>query len=103
LHCQISIKLFPCHASIVQIKLPFPCTNEDYEERMSGAIAAAKAANIDAIAYGDLFLADVSHSTSASSSSCCCCICSFVHEQSGSQRPGHAITDVLGFHDRAAV
>lgn len=44
----------------MQIKLPFPCSNEDYEQRMAGAIAAAKAAGIDAIAYGDLCLADVS-------------------------------------------
>jgi hypothetical protein len=44
----------------VQIKLPFPCTNEDYEQRMTGAITAAKDAGIDAIAYGDLCLADVS-------------------------------------------
>jgi len=43
----------------VQVELPFPCTNEDYEQRMTAAVAAAKAAAVDAIAFGDLFLEDV--------------------------------------------
>jgi hypothetical protein len=44
----------------MQIKLPSPCTNEAYEQRMSAAIATAKEAGVEAIAYGDLFLEDVS-------------------------------------------
>jgi uncharacterized protein (TIGR00290 family) len=41
------------------VKLPFPCGNEVYEERMNAMIAAAHAEGIEAIAFGDLFLADV--------------------------------------------
>src|SRR5262245_63215606 len=41
------------------VKLPFPCGNEVYEERMSTLIASAQVEGIEAIAFGDLFLADV--------------------------------------------
>lgn len=41
------------------IPLPWPCSNADYEERMSEACKRAIAEKIDAIAFGDLFLADV--------------------------------------------
>src|SRR5262245_13533716 len=41
------------------IKLPFPCSNEIYEERMLAALAAAKADGTEAIAFGDLFLTDI--------------------------------------------
>lgn len=41
------------------VPLPWPCTNEFYEERMAEACARAVAERIDAIAFGDLFLADV--------------------------------------------
>jgi uncharacterized protein (TIGR00290 family) len=41
------------------VKLPFPCSNEIYEARMQALIAAARAEDIQAIAFGDLFLADV--------------------------------------------
>jgi uncharacterized protein (TIGR00290 family) len=41
------------------ISLPFPCSNEVYEERMREAIDAAQADGIEGIAFGDLFLADV--------------------------------------------
>jgi uncharacterized protein (TIGR00290 family) len=41
------------------IKLPFPCSNEVYEERMGELIGAARAEGIDGIAFGDLFLAEV--------------------------------------------
>jgi uncharacterized protein (TIGR00290 family) len=41
------------------IPLPWPCSNEVYEERMSEACQRAIAERIDAIAFGDLFLADV--------------------------------------------
>jgi diphthamide synthase (EF-2-diphthine--ammonia ligase) len=39
--------------------LPFPCTNEDYQRCMLGAIQAAREAGVHAVAFGDLFLADV--------------------------------------------
>ncbi|HVZ82233.1 MAG TPA: hypothetical protein VG893_01065 [Terracidiphilus sp.] len=41
------------------IPLPWPCTNEIYEQRMAEACVRAVREKIDAIAFGDLFLADV--------------------------------------------
>jgi len=41
------------------ISLPFPCSNEVYEERMRAAISAAQSDGVEGIAFGDLFLADV--------------------------------------------
>src|SRR5215510_1920684 len=38
------------------ISLPFPCSNEIYDERMRTAISTAQADGIDGIAFGDLFL-----------------------------------------------
>lgn len=41
------------------VPLPWPCTNEIYEQRMAEACTRAVAEKIDAVAFGDLFLADV--------------------------------------------
>jgi uncharacterized protein (TIGR00290 family) len=41
------------------VPLPWPCTNEIYEQRMQEACARAVRERIDAIAFGDLFLRDV--------------------------------------------
>jgi uncharacterized protein (TIGR00290 family) len=41
------------------ISLPFPCSNEIYEERLRTAISAALADGIEGVAFGDLFLTDV--------------------------------------------
>lgn len=41
------------------IPLPWPCTNEEYEARMSDALLQAKQRGIERIAFGDLFLEDV--------------------------------------------
>ncbi len=41
------------------VMLPFPCTNEVYEDRMAKAIAEAREAGVTHIAFGDLFLEDV--------------------------------------------
>jgi uncharacterized protein (TIGR00290 family) len=41
------------------VRLPFPCGNEEYESRVGAAIAEAVAEGIEAIAFGDLYLADV--------------------------------------------
>lgn len=46
-------------AIAAQVALPYPCSNADYEERMTAAIAAAQAAGVDAVAFGDLFLQDI--------------------------------------------
>jgi uncharacterized protein (TIGR00290 family) len=41
------------------VPLPWPCSNEIYEERMREACDRAIRENVDAIAFGDLFLHDV--------------------------------------------
>jgi len=41
------------------VRLPWPCTNQDYESRMAEACAKAEAEGFDAIAFGDLYLRDV--------------------------------------------
>lgn len=41
------------------VELPWPCSNEDYEARMRGAIERAKALGAEAFAFGDLFLEDI--------------------------------------------
>lgn len=41
------------------IPLPWPCSNEEYEEAMAAACAQALADGIDTIAFGDLFLEDI--------------------------------------------
>jgi uncharacterized protein (TIGR00290 family) len=41
------------------IPLPWPCSNEIYEERMTEACVRAISENVEAIAFGDLFLEDV--------------------------------------------
>jgi len=42
-----------------QIPLPWPCSNETYEEQMRAAVQRAIDEGIDAVAFGDLFLADI--------------------------------------------
>jgi uncharacterized protein (TIGR00290 family) len=41
------------------VPLPWPCTNEEYETRMRGAVAQAVAEGFTHVAFGDLFLEDV--------------------------------------------
>lgn len=41
------------------VMLPYPCSNENYEDRMRTAIAKAKALGVTQIAFGDLFLEDI--------------------------------------------
>jgi len=41
------------------VPLPWPCSNEIYEQRMAEICDRAVAEHIDAMAFGDLFLADV--------------------------------------------
>jgi uncharacterized protein (TIGR00290 family) len=41
------------------VPLPWPCSNEIYEQRMREVCGRAVAEGIDAVAFGDLFLADV--------------------------------------------
>ena len=44
---------------LFEVDLPFPCSNEDYETRMRAFVEQAVALGVSAIAFGDLFLADV--------------------------------------------
>src|SRR5271165_5797420 len=44
---------------LVSVMLPYPCTNEIYEERMRTAIGGAKQSGVTHIAFGDLFLEDI--------------------------------------------
>jgi uncharacterized protein (TIGR00290 family) len=42
-----------------QVPLPWPCTNQDYEERMAVACRRAVAEGFDTVAFGDLFLTEI--------------------------------------------
>jgi uncharacterized protein (TIGR00290 family) len=44
---------------LVEVPLPWPCSNEAYEQAMSKACAEAVANGVSAVAFGDLFLEDV--------------------------------------------
>jgi uncharacterized protein (TIGR00290 family) len=44
---------------LTTVPLPWPCSNEDYERIMKGVCDQAIAQGITAIAFGDLFLADI--------------------------------------------
>ena len=45
---------------IMEVPLPWPCSNEDYEEIMAEALQQAREKfAMDAIAFGDLFLEDI--------------------------------------------
>lgn len=41
------------------IEIPWPCPNEVYEEHLGAFVSAQKAAGIEAMAFGDLFLEDI--------------------------------------------
>jgi uncharacterized protein (TIGR00290 family) len=41
------------------IEIPNPCSNADYERIMGGFVREAKAEGVEAMAFGDLFLADI--------------------------------------------
>jgi uncharacterized protein (TIGR00290 family) len=41
------------------VPIPYPCPNDVYERAMAGALAEARAAGIEAVAFGDLFLEDI--------------------------------------------
>jgi len=42
-----------------KVFLPWPCSNEEYEARMRDVCARALRESVDALAFGDLFLADI--------------------------------------------
>ena len=41
------------------VELPYPCTDEQYEELMAGAVSTAIDDGVEEIVFGDLFLADI--------------------------------------------
>ena len=41
------------------VALPWPCTNDDYERLMGGAVRTMRDAGVRHVAFGDLFLEDV--------------------------------------------
>jgi uncharacterized protein (TIGR00290 family) len=44
---------------LVQVRIPSPCSNADYEQRMGEALARALAGGVDTVVFGDLYLADI--------------------------------------------
>ena len=44
---------------LVAVPLPWPCSNQQYEEIMKSVCARAVAQGVTAMAFGDLFLADI--------------------------------------------
>lgn len=43
----------------IEVPLPYPCSNEIYEQRMSDAVNGIKARGIEHMIFGDLFLEDI--------------------------------------------
>ena len=44
---------------LVEVRLPSPCSNRDYETAMGRALSAAREEGVRAVAFGDIFLEDV--------------------------------------------
>ena len=44
---------------LIEVPLPFPCSNEDYEARMTTAMAQVHATGADTMVFGDLYLEDI--------------------------------------------
>lgn len=55
LEAQAAAVALPLHV----VELPWPCSNEVYEQLMGRAVAAAAADGVEAMIFGDLFLEDV--------------------------------------------
>ncbi len=55
LHAQAAAAGLP----LIEIPIPYPCSNEDYERIMGGFVADATAQGVTAMAFGDLFLEDI--------------------------------------------
>lgn len=43
----------------IEVRIPFPCTNDIYEAKMAAAMQDAVAAGVTHVIFGDLFLADL--------------------------------------------
>jgi len=44
---------------LIEIAIPYPCPNEDYERAMADFVAQARTEGIGAMAFGDLYLEDI--------------------------------------------
>ena len=43
----------------IVVHIPFPCSNETYEQKMAAAMDDARASGVTHVIFGDLFLEDV--------------------------------------------
>jgi uncharacterized protein (TIGR00290 family) len=55
LDCQAVALRLP----VVKLRIPSPCSNDEYDRAMRAAMERARADGIEAVAFGDLFLEDV--------------------------------------------
>ncbi len=55
LHAQLEAAGLPA----IVVHIPFPCSNEIYEQKMATAINEAKSSGVTHVIFGDLFLEDV--------------------------------------------
>ncbi len=44
---------------LIEVPLPWPCSNDDYETRMASAMDQVRALGVETMVFGDLFLQDV--------------------------------------------
>lgn len=44
---------------VVEVRIPTPCPNDVYEQRMAQTLASSELAPAEAVAFGDLFLQDI--------------------------------------------
>jgi uncharacterized protein (TIGR00290 family) len=58
-HALLKAQAEAARLPLWEVPLPWPCSNEVYEQAMSAACASAIQQGISAIAFGDLFLEDV--------------------------------------------
>ena len=58
-HALLKAQAQAARLPLWEVPLPWPCSNEVYEQAMSSACASARQSGISAIAFGDLFLEDV--------------------------------------------
>lgn len=42
-----------------EVEIPSPCSNAEYEDAMRGLVARARAADVEVVVFGDLFLEDI--------------------------------------------
>ncbi len=58
-HALLKAQATAARVPLWEVPLPWPCSNDVYEEAMSAACASAVQQGISAVAFGDLFLEDV--------------------------------------------